>query len=88
MEEERPFPAHIRVEQYEILEIQRKFKRLALLLKHFWTRWRQGYLTSLRNFHKTTGNNKPAVKVGDVLLVHDEGPRINWKRAVVEELLP
>ena len=89
---------HIRVEQDDIVdpdynqngnaEIQRKSKRLALLLQHFWTRWRQEYLTSLREFHKTTGNKKPTVKVGDVVLVHDEGPRINWKLAVVEELLP
>lgn len=43
---------------------------------------------SLREFHKTTSNNKPRVKVGDVVLVHDEGPQINWKLAVVEELLP
>ena len=42
---------------------------------------------SLREFHKTTGNNV-AVKVGDVVLVHDEGSRINWKLAVIEELLP
>ena len=63
---------HIRVEQDEILdpdynqngnaEIQKKFKRLALLLQHFWTRWRQEYLTSLREFHKNSGNNNAVVK--------------------------
>ena len=89
---------HISVEQDEILdpdynqggnaEIQKKSKCIALLLQHFWTRWRQEYLTSLREFHKTTGNNNVAVKVGDVVLVHDEGSRINWKIAVIEELLP
>ena len=89
---------HIRVEQDEIsdpdynqhgnTEIQRNSKRLALLIQHFWNRWRQEYLTSLREFHRTTGNNESSVKVGDVVLVHDEGPRINWKLAVVEELLP
>ena len=89
---------HIRVEQDEIpypdynrngnAEIQKKSKCLSLLLQHFWTRWRQEYLTSLREFYKTTGNNKAAVKVGDIVLVHDEGLRINWKLAVVQELLP
>ena len=89
---------HIRVEQDEILdndynqkgntEIERNSKRLALLLQHFWTHWRQEYLTSLREFHKTTGNNKPRAKDGDVVLVHDEGPRIDWKRTVVEKLFP
>ena len=87
---------HIRVEQDEILdpdynqngnpEIQKKSKRLALLLQHFWSRWRQHYLKSLTAFHRTTGDNDAAVKVGDVVLVHDEGSRINWKLTVVEEL--
>ena len=68
--------------------IQKKSKRLALLLQHFRTRWRQEYLTSLTVFHKTTVNNKAAVKIDHVVLVHDEGSRINRKLAVVEELLP
>ena len=89
---------HTRAEQDEILdpdyiqngnaEIQKESKRLDFLLQHFCTRWRQKYLMSLREFHKTTGNNNAVVKVGDVVLVHDEGSRINWKLAVVEELLP
>ena len=32
------------------------------------------------------GNNRQNIKVGDVVLVHDESPRIRWKMAVVEEL--
>ena len=27
------------------------------------------------------------MKIGDVVLVHDDTPRINWKLAVVEELI-
>jgi len=50
----------------------RRAKIQALLLKHFWLRWRQGYLTSLREFHKTIGNNIQKVKVGDIVLVHDD----------------
>lgn len=72
----------------ETTEFQRDSKRLALLIQHFWSRWRQEYLTSLREFHKASGNNEARVRVGDIVLVHDEGPRINWKLAVVESLLP
>ena len=89
---------HVKVEQDELIdpdyspngstEIQKNSKCLALLIQQFWTRWRQEYLTSLREFHRTTGNNESRVKVGDVVLVHDDGPRIKWKLAVVEELLP
>ena len=45
------------------------------------------YLTSLREFHKTSGNNEQTVKVGDVVQVHDEIPRTKWKLAVVTELI-
>ena len=57
------------------------------MLKHFWTHWRLEYLTTLREFHKTTGNNIQQVKVGDVVLVHDDTPRVNWKYAVVESVI-
>ena len=59
----------------------------ALMLKHFWTSWRSEYLTTLREFHKTTGNNIQQVKVGDVVLVHDDTPRVNWKYAVIESVI-
>ena len=58
-----------------------------LLLQHFATRWRNEYLTSLREYHCTSGNNKCEIAVGDVVLVHNDGPRIKWRRAVVEELI-
>lgn len=44
-------------------------------------------MTYLREFHRTTGNNESRVKVGDVFL-HDDGPPIKRKLAVIEELLP
>ena len=59
----------------------------ALLLQHFTSRWKNEYLTSLREFHRNSGNNKRKIAVGDVVLVHDDGPRIQWKLAVVEGLI-
>lgn len=41
----------------------------------------------LREFYRIIGNNNVIVKVGDVVLVYDEGLWINWKFVVVEELL-
>ena len=37
--------------------VTKRAKIQALMLKHFWTRRRLEYLTTLREFHKTTGNN-------------------------------
>ena len=45
------------------------------------------YLITLREYHKTTGNNQQSIKVGDVVTVHDDIPKVHWKLAVVEKLI-
>ena len=67
--------------------IKHRAKQQDLALKHFRSRWRHEYLTSLQEYHRTTGTNQQKVKIGDVVLVHDDTPLINWKLAVVEELI-
>ena len=57
-------------------EARRRAKSQALRLKHFESRWRKEYLTSLREFHKNTGKNKQSVRVGDVVLIHSEKARL------------
>ena len=42
---------------------------------------------SLREYHKTTGNKQQSIKVGEVVTVHDDIPRVHWKLAVVEKLI-
>ena len=57
--------------------VRRLAKRQALTLQHFKSRWRDEYLTSLREYHKKTtgyGTTKQRVTVGDVVLVQDDGP--------------
>ena len=34
----------------------------------------------------TAGNNEQRVRIGDIVLVHDDTPRIKWKLAVIEGL--
>ena len=57
------------------------------LIQQFWLRWKGEYLTSLRELHKTTGHNKTVIKRGDVVIVHDDKLRLNWRLAVVEDLI-
>ena len=59
----------------------------AVVTEKFWNRWKTEYLTSLREFNKVSGHNKEVIKVGDVVIVHDEKPRMQWKLAVVEGLI-
>ena len=65
-------------------QLHKNAERLSLLLNHFQTRWKNEYLTSLREFHRAQGNNNQAVKVGDVVQIHDEGPQLSWRLAVIE----
>ena len=57
------------------------------MLSQFWKRWRSEYLTGLREYHRTMGSRDERIRVGDVVLIHGEGPRIRWNLAVVEELI-
>lgn len=67
--------------------ISKDAKTQALLLQHFTSRWKNEYLTSLREFHRTSGSNGCKIAAGDVVLVHDDGPRALWRLAVVEDLI-
>ena len=60
-------------------------KQQALTLQHFQRRWRDEYLTSLGEFSPSYRKNKQTIKVGDVVLVHDDAPQVSWKMAVIEE---
>ena len=62
-------------------------KTQALLLQHFTSRWINEYLTSLREFHRTSGSNDCKIATGDIVLVHDDGPRIQWRLAIIEDLI-
>lgn len=68
-------------------DMGRRVKMQALILQRFWNTWRHEYLTSLREFHKTTGTNKQSIKKGEVVLVHDDTHRSTWKLAVIESLI-
>ena len=42
---------------------------MAFLFQYFRDLWETEYLTSLREFHRTTGSNKQTINIGDVALV-------------------
>ena len=79
-------------EDFELTSTQlsRRMKHLNNLLNHFWKRWRNEYLLELRNSHRQGRGETsmdPPVKIGDIVLVHDENlPRGFWKLAKIEEL--
>ncbi|XP_053402251.1 uncharacterized protein LOC128557826 [Mercenaria mercenaria] len=57
-------------------------------IEHFWSRWKHEYLTSLRQFHKMSGNHGDTVTVGDVVQIHDNNlPRNRWSLGVIEDVV-
>lgn len=73
---------------YLATPIRGMFTRQTQLIQHFQNRWKQEYLTALREFHKAKGTTNPQmIKVGDVVLIHDDSPRARWKMAVIEKVI-
>jgi len=65
--------------------VRESFTRQAQILE---VRWKQEYLTALREFYKVKGTDAPqTIKTGDVVLIHDDSPRTNWKMAVIQRLI-
>lgn len=56
------------------------------IIEHFWKRRRHKYLTSLREFHCASGKTMQNIKIWEVVQIHDDVPRTQWKLAVLEEL--
>ena len=62
---------------------------LSTVLQHFWRRWSQEYVTSLREYSHATKNTGTSVpNVGDVVIVFDDKqPRQLWKLGRIVELV-
>ena len=58
-----------------ITDVSQRAQLQAFLLNQFQARWKYEYLTSLREYHRTTGNNSQQIKPGDIVLMYDENPR-------------
>ena len=67
----------------------RRFDQHRRVIDQYWACWKREYLTSLREHHKTGGTTEQTIRVGDVVIVHDEfSSRLRWKMGVVQELIP
>ena len=67
-------------ENFEVTDdsLQRRAKHLNSVLNHFWQRWSKEYLLELRDTHRqrSTGGMSAPVKIGDIILVHDQDQQL------------
>lgn len=80
--------ADVNLNEYSI-ELNKREKRLSILINHFWKIWRKEYLILLRQFQKRTALAKePKVKMNDIVLIYCEKlPRQLWKLGVIISLI-
>ena len=64
--------------------IRSRAKKQACIIRHFKSCWKHKYLTALREAYRAHGSNTQQIKVGDVMLIYNDSPRINWRMAVIE----
>lgn len=69
-------------------EVTRRWLHRKRLAEHFWRRWRKEYLLHLRSFHHSKNMPTHELKVGDLVLVHeDKAPRQMWKTGRILEVI-
>ncbi|XP_077868169.1 uncharacterized protein LOC144358009 [Saccoglossus kowalevskii] len=69
-------------------KVNKRYEHLVRLHIQFWRRWQTEYLTALRERHPTTGTKNNTIKVGDVVIVHDDiNRRVKWQLAIVNSLV-
>lgn len=69
-------------------ELTKKFRYQQRLIQIFWKQWRDEYLTSLREYHSTRKGirHSQEIRVGDVVLIHDDTSRNQWRLGLIIEL--
>lgn len=63
------------------------FIRKQNLLTDLQQRWKHEYLTNLLEYHRDRGNNIQNLKVGDVVQIYENCPRVNWRLGLITELV-
>ena len=89
------FPDH--VDNSELLDptfgerqlLSDKLTKLTVILQKFWQRWSNEYLVALREKHNNKKDHScnQKIQLGQVVLIHEDTPRINWRLGLIVELL-
>ena len=67
-------------------QLSKLFEGHSDMLASFWFSWSEDYLKNLPPFRGQASETE--IKVGTVVLIEDEGPRIGWPLGVIETVYP
>ncbi|XP_052744116.1 uncharacterized protein LOC128199280 [Bicyclus anynana] len=66
-----------------------RYARLEQIRQHFWNRWNKEYVSELQNRLKWRTNDGPKLKIGDLVLIHEEYvPPLSWRMGRVTRMFP
>ena len=74
-------------EELNSVRLSKRMKYIKTLTDHYWVRWKHEYLIELRNSH-IEGAERPSVRIGEVVIIHDDAKRNRWRLGIVIRLLP
>ena len=69
-------------------EVTKRFQYISHICDHLWNRWKKEYLSALRETHNNNVRGTAWPTVGELVLIHDEGPRAKWKLGKILRLYP
>ena len=69
-------------------EVTKRFKYISHICDHLWKRWEREYLSALRETHNNSVRGATWPNIGELVLIHDEGPRAKWKLGKIIRLYP
>ena len=68
--------------------LSKRFQYLKYLLESWWRRWKNEYLTQIREHKQYTKRSQQSVKKGEIVVVyHHQNKRNQWKLGKVEQLI-
>ena len=76
------------INEENVQTMKKRLNYLCTLVNDYQKRWQREYLTELREYQRC--NNKlPAkeAKIGDIVLIQEDLPRVRWRMGKVEELI-
>ena len=70
-------------------KLSKRAKYTSTILEHWWKRWRDDYLTELREYHKLKSRKRSVdPKVEDIVLIADDKlKRSEWREGRITELI-
>lgn len=71
----------------EDMYLKRRWKRVQYLANQFWNRWKKEFLQNLQCRNKWQ-NKQANIEIGDIVILHDDSPRMEWKLGRVVETFP